>query len=227
MLRILGSPRRLCEGVTRREMLRAGGLSLFGLGLSDFFRLSEAQASHGQPVRSFGKAKACILLYLYGSPSQLETFDMKPDAAPEIRGDFKPIRSALPGLDVCELLPHTAKVMDRVTVLRSMTHPYPLHGVAFATTGCPAIDVPMGLNPRDGRHQPFIGSIVDYLGRAHKKPGAAPDNIALPFPFSSRRTGEVQRAGPYAAYLGTAFNPLWTEFRGEATVRTKKTLNEQ
>src|SRR5438270_9397267 len=101
MLRILGSRKQLCGGWTRREMLRAGGLGLFGLGLSDFFRLSEAQASRTQREPSFGKAKSCILLYLYGSPSQLETFDMKPDAAPEIRGAFKPIRSSLPGLDVC------------------------------------------------------------------------------------------------------------------------------
>jgi hypothetical protein len=85
----------------------------------------------------------------------------------------------------------------------------------------------MELNPRDGRHQPFIGCVVDYLGRDRKKPGAVPDNVALPFPFSSRRTGEVQRAGPYAAYLGTAFNPLWTEFRGEPTRRIVKTLNQE
>jgi hypothetical protein len=208
-------------------MLRAGGVGLLGVGLSDFFRLSEVQASPTRVEPHFGKAKACILLYLYGSPSQLETFDMKPDAAPEIRGDFKPIRSSLPGLDVCELLPYTAKVMDRVTVLRSLTHPYPIHGVAYATTGVSAIDVPMELNPRDGRHQPFIGCVVDYLGRDRKKPGTVPDNVALPFPFSSRRTGEVQRAGPYAAYLGTAFNPLWTEFRGEPTRRIVKTLNQE
>ena len=227
MLRILGSPKRLCGGSTRREMLRAGGLGLLGVGLADFFRLSEAQASQPRRERSFGRAKSCILLYLYGSPSQLETFDMKPDAPAEIRGELKPIHSSLPGLDVCELLPHTAKVMDRVTVLRSLTHPYPIHGVAYATTGCPTIDGPMELNPHDGRHQPFIGCVVDYLGRERKKTGTVPDNVALPFPFSSRRTGEVQRAGPYAAYLGTAFNPLWTEFRGEATRRIVKTLAGQ
>src|SRR5947208_16815931 len=102
MLRILGSPKQLCDGWNRREVLRAGGLGLLGVSLSDFFRLTEAQASRHQRERNFGKAKSCILLYLYGSPSQLETFDMKPDAAAEIRGDFKPIRSSLPGLDVCE-----------------------------------------------------------------------------------------------------------------------------
>src|SRR5947209_5739410 len=121
MLRILGSPRRLCDGWTRREMLRAGGLGLLGITLPDFLRLSEAQAGaapHATPP-GFGRARSVILLYLYGAPSQIETFDPKPDAPAEIRGELKSVRSALPGLDVCELLPNLARVMDRVTVVRS------------------------------------------------------------------------------------------------------------
>jgi hypothetical protein len=228
MLRVLGSPKRLCDGLTRRDLLWAGGLSLFGLGLSDYLRLAEAQAATDPRVgKSFGRAKSCILLYLYGSPSQLETFDMKPDAPVEIRGEFKPIRSRLPGLDVCELLPHTAQVMDRVTVVRSVTHPYPIHGVAYALTGVPAIDVPMELNPHDGRHWPFIGSVVDYLTRRAGSRPDVPHNVALPFPFSSQRSGEVHRAGPYAAFLGGAYNPVWTTFHGKATRTIVKTLQER
>src|SRR5579875_1339258 len=231
MLSILGSSKRLCNGWTRREMLRAGGLSLLGISLSDYLRLSAAQPipSAGKVKPGFGRAKACILLYLYGAPSQLETFDMKPDAPVEIRGELKPIRSRLPGLDVCELLPHAARVMDRVTVVRSLTHPYPLHGVAYALTGVPQIDVPMELNPRDPRHWPFIGSVVDYLQRNTRRTDlkSVPQNIALPFPFSTRRIGEVARAGPYAAFLGGAYNPVWTEFRGQATKHMLKTLQEQ
>jgi hypothetical protein len=130
---------------------------------------------------------------------------------------------------VCELLPNLAQVMDRCTVVRSMTHPYPIHGVAYALTGVPQIDIPMELNPHDPRHWPFVGSVIDYLGRREgkKKSGAVPDNIALPFPFSSQRAGEVPRAGPYAAFLGSAYNPLWTEFRGTATRSVLKTLSEQ
>jgi hypothetical protein len=228
MLRILGSPKRFCDGLTRREMLLAGGLGLCGLGLADLLRAEETRATQpkrARPARSFGKAKACILLFLYGSPSQLETFDMKPGAAPEIRGEFKPIKSRLPGLDVCELLPNAAKVMDKVTVLRSLTHPYPIHGVAYATTGVPTIDVPMELNPHDARHWPFIGSVVEYLGAG--KRNAAPTNIGLPWAFSSQRVGEVARAGPYAAFLGGAYNPIWTTFKGKATRRWTKTLQDQ
>jgi hypothetical protein len=229
MLRVLGSPKKLCNSWTRREMLRVGGLGLFGVGLPDFLRLAEAQASHQKDAgKSFGSAKSCILLYLYGSPSQIETFDMKPDAPVEIRGELKPIRSSLPGADVCELLPNTARVMDRVTVLRSLTHPYPIHGVAYALTGVPTIDIPMELNPRDARHWPFIGSVVDYFGRQEeKKRSSIPNNVALPFAFSSQRTGEVARAGPYASFLGSAFNPIWTSFHGEATRKVVKTLQEQ
>jgi hypothetical protein len=225
MLRVFGSKKRFCDGVTRRDMLVAGGLGLCGLSLADFLRLAEVRAA--QPVgRSFGRAKACILLFLYGSPSQLETFDMKPDAPAEVRGEFKPIRSRLPGLDVCELLPHAAHVMDKVTVLRSLTHPYPIHGVAYATTGVPQIDIPMELNPHDARHWPFIGSVVGYL-KKDARPQAAPTNIALPWPFSSQRVGEVPRAGPYAAFLGGAHNPIWTSFKGQATRIWTKTLLDQ
>src|SRR5207237_6997373 len=166
----------------------------------------------------------------YGSPSQLELADMKPDAPVEIRGELRPIRSSLPGCDVCELFPRMARVMDRMTVVRSMTHPYPIHGVAYATTGVPTIDIPMELNPRDGRHWPFIGSVVDYLDRQgpRRRPETSiPKNIALPFPFSSQRVGEVPRAGPYAAFLGGAYNPIWTEFNGKASRTAVKTLLDQ
>jgi hypothetical protein len=231
MLRILGSRKTFCDGVTRRDMLWAGGLGMFGLGLNDYFRLNELQASPQRQVvpRSFGRARACILLYLYGSPSQLELADMKYDAPIEIRGELGGIRSSLPGCDVCELMPYSSRVMDKVTVVRSMTHPHPIHGVAYATTGTPFIDIPMELNPRDGRHWPYIGSVVDYVWRQQRprRPGAVPDNIALPFHFSSERVGEVPRAGPYAAFLGNAYNPLWTEFRGTATKNAVKTLQDQ
>src|SRR5204863_4701305 len=133
----LGSPKKLCDGLTRRDLLVAGGLGVFGLSLRDYFRLGELQANTPSPGKSFGKAKACILLYLYGAPSQLELCDMKPAAPVEIRGELRPIRSTLPGCDACELMPNVAGVLDKMTVVRSMTHPFPLHGVAYATTGVP------------------------------------------------------------------------------------------
>jgi hypothetical protein len=235
MLRVLGSPRALCDGLTRRDLLRVGGLGLAGLGLADLLRLQDAAAATAaaQP-RSFGRAKAIILIHLYGAPSQIEFVDPKPNAPVEIRGELGQIASSLPGCDVCELLPNFAKVMDRTTVLRSVTHPYPLHGVAYALTGVPAIDAPMELSPRDPRHWPYFGSVVDFVeAQRDRTAGAAaprrrvPNNIALPFRFSSRRVGEVPRAGPYASFLGNEYDPVWTDFVGEGTKALTKTLAQQ
>jgi len=228
MLRVLGSTRKLCHGFTRRDLLRIGGLGLAGMALPDIFRLQQAAADDGttRPA-SFGKAKSLILMHLYGSPSQLEWADPKPEAPVEVRGELGSIPSSLPGCGVCELLPHFAQVMDRTTVLRSMTHPYPIHGVAYALTGVPQIDVAMELRPHDAAHWPFVGSVVQYV-ESKKGDGrrAIPPNLALPFPFSSRRKGEVPRAGPYAAFLGRQYDPVWTDFEGEATKGHKKTLQD-
>ncbi len=232
MIRVLGGPKRLCDGVTRRDLLHVGSLSLLGLGLSEF-GVPHADAAPARPLiqDGFGKAKACILLFLYGSPSQLETFDPKPDAPAEIRGELKSIASRVPGLDVCEQLPYLAQVMDKVTVLRTVSHPYPLHGVAFATTGISRIDAPLELNPRDPAQWPFIGSVVDYVDRSRAGRNAdrrdVPRNMVLPWAFSSQRVGEVARSGPYGGFLGQAYDPICTEFVGKATKTAKKTLAEK
>jgi hypothetical protein len=222
MLRILGSPSRLCDGLSRREMLRAGGLSLLGLGAGDLLRQESARgASSPSPEGgSFGKAQACILLYLYGAPSQLETYDPKPEAPVEIRGQFQAIDTAVPGLQICEHLPRLARVLDRATVVRSMTHPYNIHSAAYALTGVPQVDIPMELNPYDSRHWPYIGSVLDFLERQSsqtpqfKKLPPVPRNVAMPFQFSSR-SPQFTRGGPYGGFLGQSYNPVWTEFEGE------------
>jgi len=218
MFSLNGSRKRLCDGMTRRELLRIGGLGAVGLGLHGLLE-AEARASSSAHLPGFGKAKRCILLFLYGSPSQLETFDMKPQAPVEIRGTMQAIGSSLSSVPVCEYLPETAKIMDRTTVVRSVTHPYPLHGVAFATTGVPAIDVNMELNPSDPRHHPYFGSVVEYFDRKKRGGSVAQtvQNVALPFPFSSKRSDQPFRAGPYAAFLGSSYHPIWTEFLGTGT----------
>ena len=97
MFSILGNETRLCDGITRRELLRVGGLSLFG-GMT-LPRLLQASAAPS-PTRR-GPAKSVILFNLLGGPSHMDMFDMKPDAPREIRGEFEPIRTSLPGLDIC------------------------------------------------------------------------------------------------------------------------------
>jgi hypothetical protein len=219
MLRILGSPRSLCDGVSRREFLHAGGLGVLGMGLSDWLQAQEALRPATPAKSSFGKAKACILLYLYGSPSQLETFDVKPQAPLGIRGELGSITTTIPGFRIGELLPETSRIIDRTTVIRSMTHPYPVHGVAYATSGLPDPRGVLELSPRDSAHWPFIGSVVDYVEErsARGRPPLVPRNIALPFPFSTRRGNQPHRAGPYAGFLGPAYDPVWTDFQGEGT----------
>jgi hypothetical protein len=169
MLTLHGTPRRLCDGHTRRELLQLGGLSLFGLTLTGLDALAARQAQ----ALGKGKAKACILLFPYGSPPQHETFDPKPDAPAEVRGELGSIQTKVPGLRVCEKLPRVAGVMDRVTVVRSVTHHYPVHGVAYAVTGMPTYVPLLEDKPRDARHWPFIGSVVDYL-EARRNPGREP-----------------------------------------------------
>jgi len=230
MLRVLGGSKRFCDGITRRDLLHVSSLGLVGLGLGGSSALTRAAAA-ASPTEAlspaqFGKAKSCIFLYLYGAPSQLETFDPKPEAPEEIRGELKSIPSNVPGLDVCELLPRMAKVMDKVTVVRTVSHQFPLHGVAYATTGIPAITAPMELNPRDQNHWPYIGSVVDYVDRlaAGAQLPEIPNNLVLPWAFSSQRVGEVARAGPYGGFLGQAFDPVSAEFVGKATRKASKTL---
>src|SRR5688572_10187689 len=131
MLRILGSTTRACDGFSRRELMQIGGLGMLGVGVTDWLRLKEVQAA--VPTHpTFGRAKACILLYLFGAAPQHETFDPKPKAPAEIQGELKAIDTSVPGVQICERLPQIAQVMDRLTIVRSMTYPYPVHGVAYA-----------------------------------------------------------------------------------------------
>ena len=99
-----------CDGITRRDLLRVGGLAALGLGLGDFFRLQKATAANSslQP-----KAKSCILIWLDGGPSHLETFDPKPDAPQEVRGPLETISTNVDGIRIGECLEQTAKVMER------------------------------------------------------------------------------------------------------------------
>src|ERR1700687_3327051 len=102
----------------RREFLRAGSLSLLGLGMPD---LLQAQHLAAQALQR-RKAKACILLFMWGGPAHQDTWDMKPAAPAQYRGEFKPIATAVPGIQICEHLPRLARHVDKLAIIRSMTH---------------------------------------------------------------------------------------------------------
>lgn len=197
---------------------------MFGLSFGALVGAQAKTRAAGAATSPRGKAKACILLCPYGSPAQHETFDPKPDAPVEIRGQFGATSTSLPGVRICDRLPHVARIMDRLTVVRSMTHPFPVHGVAYALTGIPNYDPSLERNARDPRHWPFIGSCVDYV-LERSSDGAPPDvprNMQLPWLMNSQN-GKLATAGPFAAFLGPAYDPVVATFEGKATHPTKKT----
>lgn len=218
MLRLLGNPKSLCTGLTRRDLLHIGGLGAFGLTLQDAAALQQARGHEGNGDERFGRAKSCILIYKYGSPPQHETFDPKPLATGEIQGELKAIPTNVPGVEIGDHLPKIAQIFDRLTVVRSLTHPYPLHGTVYATTGIPEVDTKIEAQPRHKRQWPFIGSLVDYFEerRAGGQLPVLPRNIALPFVMGSKNE-YPPLAGPYGAMLGMRYDPVYTEFHGEGT----------
>src|SRR5207237_1894267 len=117
MLTLFGPriPGRTCDGVSRRDFLRIGALGLGGLTLADLLRL-KAQGA----VRPESAGKAVIMVYLPGGPSHIDMYDLKPDAPVEYRGEFKPTRTNVAGVDVCELMPRHAEIADKFAILRGL-----------------------------------------------------------------------------------------------------------
>ncbi len=212
MIRLSGTSRTLCDGVTRRDLLHLGGLSLFGLNVASHSAL-QAAATESNSDPHFGRAKSCILVYLIGAPPQHETFDPKPEAPAAIQGELKAIRTSVPGTSICELLPRTAELIDRVTLVRSMTHEWPFHAVNYALAGIPEINPRKESDPNDRTEWPFIGSVIDYL-ESQRTPlvrPAMPRNVAIPFPVYAHVNFRLL-GGPYAGFLGQQHDPLWTAF---------------
>lgn len=164
MLQILGPRSRLCDGVSRREMLRVGGLGALGLSLPNLLAVRPARGSAPEKdVPGRGSAKSCIILFLMGGPPQHSTWDPKPKAAPEVRGEFGPISTAVPGMDFCELLPQTALVARHIALLRAMSSGDNAHSSSgyYMMTGQP--HAPMNFenaNPGFPNDYPNMGSIV-------------------------------------------------------------------
>src|SRR5262249_43276577 len=110
---------------TRRRLLQIGGLGCLGLNLARLFESEQAQAAAPS-----ARVQSCILLFYYGGPSHLDTWDMKPSAPKEVRGDFRTMATRVPGLRVCEHLPRCARIMDKLAIIRSMHHPMRSHNAA-------------------------------------------------------------------------------------------------
>jgi len=212
MLEILGRPQAPCDGVSRPQLLQIGGAGLFGISLPQLLAAEEAKAFTN------GRAKSVIFLFLFGGPSQLETFDLKPKAPSKIRGPFKPIASRTPGLMIGEHLPKTAAVSDKFCVIRSMTHSYNDHSGAghYIQTGH-RWQVPIrggfGATPNDW---PSMGSVVEYLALRDALPASRglPNYVALPNWLGAlQEKGQYRRPGQYGGWLGRGFDPLNTNIQ--------------
>ncbi len=205
-----------CDGMTRRELLRVGGSAMLGLTLSDILMMNQqAKAAPGDaPARSqgpgFGRAKSVIMIYLQGGPSHLDLWDPKENCPERVKSPFESINTVLPGTRVTELLPHLARVLDKTTLIRSMSYsPVGLFNHTAAIyqimTGYQADAVsPSGqLEPPTPRDYPNFGCQISRL-----KPPTEP---TLPFVMMPRPLQEsnVVNKGGTAGFLGRAFDPYY------------------
>jgi len=201
MLSIFGNNATLNHGFNRREILRAGGLSLLGLSLPGFLEASQRLGadSGGRPV---ARAKSVILFNLLGGPSHMDMFDMKPLAPAEIRGEFRPIATSLPGLQICEHLPSAAKWMHKACLIRTISHNYNSHDPLPIMTGFTGGNAQLQAQATD---PPDIGAICQYLGLG---PEDVPGAVCLPcFPGWGEAS---RRGGPYGGFLGSQYDPLFS-----------------
>jgi hypothetical protein len=181
--------------LTRRQALRIGGLGIAGLGLANALH---AEATRGAAA---SKIKSCILLFYYGGPCQLDTWDMKPDAPVEVRGQFHPIATKVPGIRICEHLPRTARVTDKLAVIRSMHHPMRNHNSAAveALCGRTPLKGDLELLADDPNSFPNYGAVLSSLNRER---GEVPVHVALPHVLYN----VVVLPGQTAGFLGAAHN---------------------
>jgi hypothetical protein len=182
-----------CEGFHRRDFLQLGFAGLLGLSLPDLLRL-EARAD-ARAARKKRPANSVILLWLAGGPSTIDMWDLKPGAPEGIRGEFKPIDTNVPGVRLCEHLPRTARVADRITLVRSLHHTVPAHGPA-------TVFMNTGHAPTPAVQYPSLGSLVARLVAAER---AVPPYVT----FANTR-GTAGLAG----YLGPTYNPFIVEGAG-------------
>jgi hypothetical protein len=194
MLRLSGHGTRLCDGVSRRDFLRVGSLGLAGLSLADLFRVQSA-------TKTSARAKSVVQLYMWGGPSQLETFDLKPNAPDGVRGEFQTIATKVPGTRICEHLPKLAALADRYAILRSVTHT----GVNHGTSAYHMLTGQIHLTPGTLRHPtpndlPSVGCAVGKFGR---QPKDVPAYVSLPSVLVDGDGGEVPGQGP--GLLGQKF----------------------
>lgn len=190
--------------------MQIGGAGLLGLTLPEWIAAQELRnaatsARNRDPSvdGSFGRAKACILLFMWGGPAHQDTWDMKPEAPAEVRGEFKPISTRIPGTQICEHFPQLAHRTDKLAIVRSMTHNNADHTISthFLLTGMPPPPV------TDIRQQwPALGSVLSKLGRGK---GVLPPFISMRPKLENDVPRFVEQSqGQFAGWLGPLYDPM-------------------
>jgi hypothetical protein len=184
-----------CDGIDRRGFLRIG--SLAGLSLAEILRLQHAQGADTEPKKEIN----CIFIFIIGGMAHQDLWDMKPEAPAEIRGDFMPIHSKVPGIQVSEILPHIAGVTDKLAILRSLTHGDPDHTAGYhvmMTGQHPGFGGNFNRNVANNNMHPSLGSMVAKLGR---NSCSMPPYVSVPNFLNS--------GGP--SFLGPSYAPFVIE----------------
>src|SRR5207245_1553774 len=182
---------RFCDGLSRCDFLRVGALGAGAVGLT-LADLSHAKAANGKDIN-------CIVLFLIGAPSQLDTWDLKPSAPDTVRGPFKPIKTNVPGVEIGEHFPLMARMADRYALVRSVYHKAaPIH-----ETGHQMMQT--GYLFRGGQEYPHYGAVVSHL--RGRKPDGLPPFVVLPGPVGN--TGVSVSHGQTAGYLGARHEPFF------------------
>ncbi len=184
-------PVEFCDGLRRRDFLHAGALSALGLGLNDLFAMKALGAVDAK------KDTNCIMLFLVGGPSQLDTWDMKPDAPVEIRGPYKPIKTNVAGIEVSENFPRMARHADKYAIIRSVYHT----AAAVHDTGHQMMQT--GRLFQGGVEYPHIGCVLSKLKGPN---GDVPPHVLLPRPIGN--TGGNMPHGQNAGFLGKTYDPF-------------------
>ncbi|MEY3459972.1 MAG: hypothetical protein RL215_3129 [Planctomycetota bacterium] len=208
MLKLTGSNHRYCDGISRRSFVQLGGLAVGGLSLADLFAAGGSGAAG-----SSGRHKSVIMVYLSGGLPHQDTFDLKPNAPAEIRGEFQPIQTAVPGVHFCELLPRLSLMADRCSIVRSVVGQRDEHSSFQNLTG-----YTMGEVQRDGI--PNFGSVVARMQGPVNE--VTPPFVDL-FPTMQHRPYNSTGAG----YLGSAWNQVRADGEDLSAMRLRYIENSQ
>lgn len=191
---------------SRRHALQIGAIASFGLGTNHLLGLRDATAASANP--SFGKAKSCIFIFLSGGLAQHESFDMKPDAPEEIRGEFKPISTKTPGLQICEYLPKLAQISHLWSLCRTVTHSTNDHSVGHHVMLTGRSDLPVGFNPSLPQPTDFP-SLASNIGYSIRPQNNLPPAVVLPERLI-HNSGRVL-PGQFAGVMGVEHDPWFVE----------------